>query len=333
MGLETRRAIEEAIEDHGPISFAEYMELALYGPGGFYERPPVGPQGDFVTSPHVHPLFGHLLGSALLELWDLLGRPEPFRLAEVGAGDGTLARQLGEALAAVPLSYTALERSAGARSALGTISGIEVGADLEGHPDVVLAHELLDNLPFRVFRGGAEVFVDLEGGHLVERCEGAGEETIAPEGTFAFVDRLATVLTRGYALLIDYGANGTSGGPLHGYRAHGVVEDVLADPGSTDITSGVDFGAIGRRAVDRGLQVLGTVTQREALLALGLERWIRDELEAQAAHLEERRGLEAVRTWSGRSRATLLADPAALGRVRWMLVASLGLPLPSWMAA
>ena len=42
-------------------------------------------------------------------------------------------------------------------------------------------------------------------------------------------------------------------------------------------------------------------------------------------------GVDAVRTWSGRSRATILADPAALGRLRWLLLASEGLPPPAWI--
>ena len=45
MGERVRNAIVAAILDHGPISFAEFMELALYGPGGYYDRPPVGGPG------------------------------------------------------------------------------------------------------------------------------------------------------------------------------------------------------------------------------------------------------------------------------------------------
>jgi NADH dehydrogenase [ubiquinone] 1 alpha subcomplex assembly factor 7 len=331
MASEVRRVIDDAIRDHGPISFAEYMELALYGPGGFYQWPPVGPQADFVTSPHVHPVFGHLLGSALLELWDVLGRPEPFRLTEVGAGDGTLARQLQEALAAVPIAYAVVERSPGARSSLATNSGLEVADELGGDPHVVLAHELLDNLPFRRFRGGAEIFVQLDGDRLVERCDAEGEETIVPEGALAFVDRLANVLTRGFGLLIDYGGLGGPGGLVHGYRDQRVVEDLLTDPGGSDITTGVDFVLLADRARDRGLEVAGIATQHDVLMALGFEAWIRDELGRQGTLLDEGRGLEAVRTWSGRSRATLLTDPAALGRLRWMLLATPGLPPPSWL--
>ena len=140
-------------------------------------------------------------------------------------------------------------------------------------------------------------------------------------------------LTRGYALLIDYGDIGTSSGDIHGYRDHRVVEDVLADPGSTDITAGVDFALIANHAVRRGLIAFPTVTQHDALLALGFEAWLRGELERQKVQLDARAGLDAVRTWSGRSRATLLVDPSALGRLRWLLLATPGLSAPAWLDA
>ena len=99
--MEARESIANAIRDHGPITFSEYMALALSGPGGFFERPPIGPDGHFVTSPHVHPVFSELLGRAIVELHDRLDRPAPLRLSEVGAGDGTLAQQLIEHLRGV----------------------------------------------------------------------------------------------------------------------------------------------------------------------------------------------------------------------------------------
>ena len=61
MSEQVAEVIRDAIRDHGPITFAEFMQHALYGPGGFYEDPPVGTHGDFVTSPHVHPVFGALV--------------------------------------------------------------------------------------------------------------------------------------------------------------------------------------------------------------------------------------------------------------------------------
>ena len=338
MSDQVTEAIRAAIRDHGPIAFAEFMELALYGAGGFYERPPVGTEGDFVTSPHIHPVFGSLVAKALRSFNEGLAGPEPFRIAEVGAGDGTLAEQLLGELRDLDVDYTAAEVSPGAREALGAIDGVSVTTELSDRPHVVLAQELLDNLPFRRVRGDREICVGLDGDRLVE-VEAAWDaepaprdvETLVPVGAFAFVDRLADVLMRGYALLIDYGGVGTTGGELHGYRGHRVVENVLEDPGSSDITAGVDFALVAHRAEGRGLVAWPSVTQHDALLALGFESWLRTELEHQAELLDARDGLGAVRTWSGRSRASLLVDPTALGRMRWLVLATPGLPRPSWL--
>ena len=335
-------AIRAAIEARGPITFAEFMELALYGPRGFYATPPIGPRGDFVTSPHVHPVFGELVAAALRELRDGLGRPTPMRVAEMGAGDGTLGRGLLAAAGDLPIAYTAIDRSPGARTALATIEGIEVRAELLPPVDAVLGNELLDNLPFRVLRGEREVRIGARGDHLIEvlappepgllASPDSGQERIAPVGAIALIDTLGLTLDRGYALLIDYGGLGTTGGPLHGYRGQGIVEDVLTDPGATDITAGVDFELIASYAGSIGLEAFPSVTQREALLALGLDGWMRGELEGQHRSMDAGRGTEAVRTWSGRSRASLLIDPGGLGRLRWMLLATPGLAPPPWLA-
>lgn len=345
MSERAAQAIREAIRDRGPLAFDEYMDLALYGPGGFYEEPPIGADGDFVTSPHVHAVFASLLATGIVELFTLLGRPTPLRLTEVGAGDGTLATGLLAALGDVDVSYAAVERSPGARRALG-IRGLEATEEMPARSDLVLAHELLDNLPFRLLRDGSEIRVDLEADRLVERRvepddqilhllgdEPGDGEIVVPTGALGFVDLVAARLADpGYVLLIDYGAVGEPGGPVHGYRAHRIVDDPLADPGSADITAGVDLAWIARRAESYGLTAYPPVSQRHALTSLGFETWIREELARQARQLEANRGVEAVRTWSGRSRATLLVDPAALGRMRWLLLATEGLPAPSFIA-
>ena len=337
-------AIRAAIADHGPITFAEFMERALTGPGGYFEGTPVGDRGDFVTSPHVHPVFGELLGRAVRGLAVGLGSPDPLRVTEAGAGDGTLAAALLPAIADLHTVYVAVEPGRAAREALAAIDGIEIRERLEPPTDVVLANELLDNLPIRIVRDGKEIRVGNDGDAFVEvptaltddlaaepGIREPGEHVIAT-GVRAFVDDLVRTLGRGYALLIDYGGLGTTGGPVHGYRAHRIVEDVLADPGSTDITSGVDVEALRRHAERAGLVAFPSVTQQAALMALGFEAWFRSELERQQDLLAARVGLEAVRTWSGRSRATLLIDPAALGRLRWVVLATPGLPPPAWLA-
>jgi SAM-dependent MidA family methyltransferase len=346
------QAIRAAIEDHGPISFAEFMEIALYGPGGFFEDPPIGEHGHFVTSPHVHPVFGELLGRGLRSLWETLDRPVPFGVVELGAGDGTLARQLLPALGDASVDYVAVERSPGARARLATLP-VRVASSLEMvHQHVtgcVLANEVFDNLPFHrvrwTSRGLAEVCVGLEGDRIVEvetPCDPSlfdefpqpslspGQEAVVQVAGAHMLDRIARVLATGYAVLIDY-AWRPGRTPPHGYRGHRVVADLLSDPGTADITVGVDFGMLERRADELGLTTIGHVSQRAALTALGFGAWLDRGRQSQVEALGRRAGREAVQAWSERNEAALLIDPAGLGRLRWLVLATPGLYRPAWL--
>lgn len=78
----------------GRITFAEFMEIALYDPqNGYYakRREKIGAQGDFVTSPHLSADFGELVAEQLAQMWHALRCPTPFTLVEMGAGQGLLA--------------------------------------------------------------------------------------------------------------------------------------------------------------------------------------------------------------------------------------------------
>jgi SAM-dependent MidA family methyltransferase len=140
-------------------------------------------------------------------------------------------------------------------------------------------------------------------------------------------------MRRGYALLVDYGTPERGPGDVHGYRDHGLRWDVLDDPGSADITAGVDHAALAGRARARGLHALEPVPQAAALRRLGIAAWLGGELSEQGELLRTGRGAQAVRTWEGRGRARVLLDPAGLGDLRWLLLATPGLPAPSWTHA
>jgi len=111
---------------HRRITFADFMELALYHPEyGYYScnTSQLGMAGDFATAAHLGPDFAELLGEQLVDFWQLLDRPEPFQLVEMGAGQGLIAdallaylqRQYPDCLAAV--AYTLVETSAALRTA------------------------------------------------------------------------------------------------------------------------------------------------------------------------------------------------------------------------
>ena len=95
----SERRLVEAIRDEilaapeGRITFARFMQRALTEPGlGYYatsaERPTR--EGDFLSAPELHPLFGRCIGRFVASAWDHAGRPAPYRIHEYGAGRGTL---------------------------------------------------------------------------------------------------------------------------------------------------------------------------------------------------------------------------------------------------
>ena len=70
------RIVAEIARD-GPLTFARFMELALYEPNhGYYRAPATRPGrgGDFLTAPEAHPIFGRALGRHLIDAWRAIGR-------------------------------------------------------------------------------------------------------------------------------------------------------------------------------------------------------------------------------------------------------------------
>ncbi|MFA5892082.1 MAG: SAM-dependent methyltransferase [Actinomycetota bacterium] len=353
MSARLQEIIADRIREQGPIGFDEYMRAALYDPeDGFFSRAPVGRH--FVTSAHVSPVFGALLTRALREAWNALGRPEPFIVAEVGAGDGTLARRILEVAAtdapfAAAVRYLTVEQDAAARAGLER-AGLPALEALPQEPftGCLIANELLDNLPFRLARARdgrtVEVRVGLAGNDLMEVEVAApddlaraldpplrpGEERPVSTTAAAFVEDVAGALGRGYVFVFDYGfAFGEVPEPVRGYREHRLVTDLLADPGATDITGPVDFAALCRTAQGFGLEVHGLVTQREALMALGYRRLL-DDMRAEQKSLEDTgRWREGIAMYSARGQASMLVAPDGLGALKLAVLATPGLPVPS----
>ena len=247
----------------GAIPFEQFMSLALYGEGGFYQTGgKAGRRGDFITSPEVGPLFAAVIARYLDDCWIELGRPHTFDVVEVGAGPGTLARGVFDAkpecLAA--MKYIAVEISAAQRELHPNfVESVEVFPEREIN-GVVLANELLDNLPFRLFVFDGkwkEAFVAIgDGDKFVEVLRDVAEiPSVLPQAaslgarapiqtaTSNWLSMVFTCLARGRILVFDYCSESTSdiaASPwrdwLRTYKDHGRGEHYLANPGSQDIT-------------------------------------------------------------------------------------------------
>jgi len=85
------------IERDGPISFAAFMEAALYDPEfGYYMTagPRIGREGDYYTSLDVHPIFAELAGRQIAQAAKEIVPSGEFTIVEMGAGKGLLAQHL-----------------------------------------------------------------------------------------------------------------------------------------------------------------------------------------------------------------------------------------------
>jgi SAM-dependent MidA family methyltransferase len=366
--------IAERIRREGPIPFDRYVDAALYdSDAGFFALGGgAGRAGrDFVTSPEVGTLFGALAARFLDRAWIELGRPDPFVVVDAGAGRGRLtADVLRERPACSPaLRAVLVERSAVQRELLALepaerafgpavpqepdeaprpVAGIgpivtslpELPA-LELPAGVVLANELLDNLPFRVVeRGGGtwrEVRVGNENGAFVEVLVPASPEVAAaaddvaaglpvsdgarlpvPTATVDWLAGCGHVLRRGLLVVVDYAdsASALAARPqsewLRTYRAHQRGGSPLDTPGSQDITATVPAEHLVAHATRAGFRLVERTTQAEWLAGLG----IGDLVDDARGRWRERAAvgdLEAVAALSRVTEAQALTDRAGLG--------------------
>ena len=311
------------------------MDDALYGADGFYRTDgSAGRRGHFLTSPEVGPLFGAVVANFLDTEWRRLGRPDPFTVVDAGAGPGTLARSVA---AAAPdcgpaLRYVAVELSERQRSS--HPDGIESRPGLPTTPidGVIIANELLDNIPFRlaVFDGGwREAFVRSE-------PDGPSVEQLGPELTphpavlprramlgarAPIVDRAAawvadalTQLRVGTLLVIDYCVPTTAElverpwrDWLRTYRGPERGAHYLADRGRQDITTDVPIDQL--PTPDRSTGQASWLREHglDALVEEGRRRW------SDGAALG---GLDALRMRSRVSEAEALTERGGLGDFR-----------------
>jgi SAM-dependent MidA family methyltransferase len=316
----------------GAIPFERFVHLALYGDAGFYTSGgQAGRRGDFLTSPEVGPLFGAVLARFLDAEWQRLGRPDEFTVVDAGAGRGTLARAvLGAAPACRPaLRYVAVEVSAAQRA--GHPPGVESRAGLPDDPfdGVIVANELLDNLPFRlaVHDGGwreAYVIASPDGrlgevlGATLDPVPGVlphrpphGARAPLQERAGEWLSSARALVRSGVVVVFDYASPTTAelaARPwrewLRTYRGHERGRHYLADPGEQDVTAEL--------ALDQFPEPHALRTQAQWLRRWGIDELVaegRREWHAAAAAPT----LAALRMRSRVAEAEALLDPTGLG--------------------
>lgn len=291
---------------HGSISVADYMELALAHPehGYYRKQDPLGARGDFITAPEISQIFGEMIGVWAAQAWMQMGGG-PISLVELGPGRGTL---MADALRATrkaqdfhdsitvhmvetspTLAHAQYLKLRNEHSRIEWLDSVE---QLPESPTIIIANEFFDALPIKQFimtddgvrerrvawNADAGEFAFTEGPAGLQLAKSG--QTI-PAGTVmeqcpaarSIMRTLASRLKRhhGAALIIDYGYLGDAHhDTLQALKSH-QFHPVLKEPGEADLTAHVDFSTLMGIARDEGLQVGPLMNQGEFLVRMGAE--------------------------------------------------------------
>jgi SAM-dependent MidA family methyltransferase len=305
--------LRERIQRDGPIPFADFMEEALYGEGGYYARDelPIGEEGDFVTGSSHSPLFGRTTAELLRRLDRELDRPADY--LEVGYGSGAHLRAVIEASEGRRrwLACDRIER--------GIATGVEVASSVTRWPErsingLIFSYELFDALPVHrliqgegelrelgvdVDRGGEFTWLemplsslalgdlipmDLEPGQIADVADwGASYRELAHR----LADGLIVTCDYGYTRERLFDVRVRKHGTLACYRRQRVHRDALGEAGEQDLTAHIDFTALLEAGESAGLETIVLTRQAPWLAALGIleglaERPVRARVDAMS---------------------------------------------------
>ncbi len=303
--------IVEKIKKEGPISFRNFMEMALYYPEmGYYNsiQNKIGANGDFYTSANVSAGFGAMIGRQIEEIWRILDK-KPFKIVEFGAGTGLLCHDILDYLKNKDhlyenLNYCIIEKSARMLEIqkahllekVSWYSRIKEIPEIDG---CVLSNELIDNFSVHqvIMQDQLmEIFVDYQD-DFVEVLKPATEELVdyfktldvhLPKGfrtevnleALSWIKEVTQSLHKGYVITIDYGAesselykNNRSCGTLLCYHKHQKNDNPYQFIGEQDITTNTNFSALRHWGLQSGVECSGIVNQASFLLGLGIKEY------------------------------------------------------------
>ena len=277
-------ALTEIIRDEilkdGPVSFAWFMEQALYHPKhGYYssDRASIGRRGDYFTNVSIGSLFGELLAAQFAEIWERLGKLDEFVFVEQGAHHGEFARDVLESAGRqfpeffAALRYQIVEPFPKLQdSQLQTLrefgDRVQWRKSLAALPTFVGVHfsnELLDAMPINLrnklvgLRGNEFVFLD------------SPEEQITNQSQLEWIAEVAQKLQRGFVLAIDYGLVGTDFREIIQVRAqHRQLDSPFERIGEADITAHINWTDIAEAAKKSGLHIAGFTDQHHFLTGI-----------------------------------------------------------------
>lgn len=308
--MSVRDKINQVIQEQGFIEIDEFMKLALSDNKDSYYRSknPIGEGSDFITAPEISQMFGEMIGVWAIDSWAKLGKPDIFNLVELGAGKGTLLRDLLRIAKTQPKFLAAaniyildineelinIQKETLANYKVTWVKSIE---EVPNIPSILIANEFFDALPIKQYvkideklheriiiqrvgilefgsKSNPSIIINthpnMNNGDIIEE---------SPE-SLAIISKIANHLERnmGTALIIDYGYDidpakrepGQYKDTLQAIKSHKFISP-LDNLGEADVTAHVDFRALKEETKKHKINVMGAITQANLLLNLGID--------------------------------------------------------------
>ena len=329
--MELTEIIIKKIRDEGPVSFHDFMEMALYYPGlGYYtsDREKFGKSGDYFTSPLLSKIYGQMIGLQLEEMWQIMNE-HPMTIVEYGAGSGTLCSDILSYLEKNSalyehLKYYIIEKSEYLQQKQQErlpekVKWANSINELKGFTGCVLSNEVVDNFSVHIVVMEdelMEVFVDYTD-EFVEVLQPASEEiknylqqqhihlskgyrTEINLEAEHWIKEIAGNIEKGFVITIDYGylcnelySPERKTGTLACYYQHAVNLLPYSQIGYQDITAHVNFSALHLWGKKYGLEYTGFCNQYYFLHSLGLGTYLRH-LEKEAHQDQDRKAFHQM---------------------------------------
>jgi len=292
--------LTKEIGKKGYISISRFMEISLTDPeeGYYIKQKPLGKSGDFITAPDITQIFGEVIGAWANDVINKINSRSPFQIIDLGGGRGTLLKDIKRVKSDSSISYGFLEINKNLMIAqkqiLPEAKHYKNISDIPDFPTIFIGNEFLDVFPIRQYikinKIWKEIFVkkdndrfhycyeDIEDKILFDECK----KNFSDEADFFEINTMIKKIisdisiflkkNNGICLFIDYGYSNGYGNTLQALKNHEYV-DPLSFPGSSDLTSHINFSHIINETKYLGMNFFGPITQRNFLINLGaLER-------------------------------------------------------------
>jgi len=234
------KLIIREIKQKGPITFSEFMNIALYDKqNGYYSggNAEIGKHGDFYTSPHVHSAFGEVIANFIKKAINYYPEDE-FTIVEIGSGKGYLAYDIIKHISATNnglknINYVIIEKNNNKFIEELQLFNENINiyndiSELEGCINgVIISNELFDSFPFHkiIYQNNnlSEYYIDYVNGEFVEKVDKLSDTEISVYldrynlnlcnlkqlevnlHSGSYLKEISNILNSGFVLTVDYG--------------------------------------------------------------------------------------------------------------------------------